>query len=113
MTTKHGVSPTGPASPQPPPPSFLSNDLRPITIAPRAASERVQARVCRDRVQPGADAGPALEGLAPAPGLHQRLLHEILCVLDRPEHPVAMDLQLTPVALGGFSKPGLIHGARR
>src|SRR5262245_6612815 len=38
VTTKQGMSPTGPPSPQPPSPSFLSNDLRPITTAPQSSS---------------------------------------------------------------------------
>jgi hypothetical protein len=38
VTTKHGVSPTGPASPQPPSPSFFSKDVRPITTAPQPSS---------------------------------------------------------------------------
>src|SRR5207244_5917663 len=43
--TKHGVSPTGPPSPQPPSPSFLSNDLRPITMAPTPSS--ISCRMAR------------------------------------------------------------------
>src|SRR5262245_48692832 len=35
VTTKQGMSPSGPPSPQPPSPSFLLNDLRPITTAPQ------------------------------------------------------------------------------
>ncbi len=34
---EHGMSPTGPPSPQPRSPSFLSNDLRPITTAPQSS----------------------------------------------------------------------------
>ena len=39
------VSPTGPLSPQPPSPSFLSNPLRPITMAPTPAS--ISCRMAR------------------------------------------------------------------
>ena len=33
MTTKHGTSPSGPASLQPPSPSFFLKDVRPMTTA--------------------------------------------------------------------------------
>src|SRR6476659_7164389 len=39
------ASPTGPPSPQPPSPSFLSNDLRPITMAPTPSS--ISCRMAR------------------------------------------------------------------
>ena len=38
--------------------------------------------------------------IAPPPGTQQRLLHRVLSVLERPEHPVAVHVQLPPVPLG-------------
>jgi len=38
VTTKHGTSPSGPASLQPPSPSFFLKDVRPMTTAPVAST---------------------------------------------------------------------------
>ena len=35
-----------------------------------------------------------------APGLQERLLHRVLGLVERGQHPVAVDVQLTPVPLG-------------
>ena len=48
----------------------------------RGVAQRVQAAVGRDPVQPGAQRGAALEAVEPAPGGQQRLLHDVLGVLD-------------------------------
>ena len=64
----------------------------------RAALELVQAGVGRDPVEPGLDRRAALEALEPAPGAQQRLLHDVLGVLGRAEHPVAVDLEGAAVA---------------
>jgi hypothetical protein len=45
VTTKQGVSPSGPLSPHPPSPSFLSKDVRPITTAPTLS--RTSWRIAR------------------------------------------------------------------
>ena len=66
----------------------------------RALGERVQAGVGRDPVQPGAQRRPPGVGLAEAPGAQERLLREVLGLVERAEHPVAVDLQLAAVALG-------------
>jgi hypothetical protein len=62
-----------------------------------ALAERVEAAVRRDPVQPRAQRGALLEAAEPAPGGEQRLLDEILGVLHRAEHPVAVQLELAPV----------------
>jgi hypothetical protein len=40
-----------------------------------------------------------LEGLPPTPGTGKRLLHGVLGVLERPQHPVAVHVQLAWVTL--------------
>ncbi len=47
---------------------------------------------------------------ARAPGAQQRLLHEVLGLLEGPHHPVAVDVQLAAVALGAHSEL-VRHGA--
>jgi hypothetical protein len=64
-----------------------------------ALGEQVQAGVGGDPVQPGPKRRPALEGLPPSPGAEERLLDGVLGVLERPEHPVAVHVQLPPVPL--------------
>ena len=67
---------------------------------PRATlREQVQAGVGGDPVEPGPERRASLEGLAPAPGAQEGLLHGVLGVLERPEHPVAVHVQLAPVSL--------------
>ena len=69
--------------------------------APRPALEAVEAEVGRDPVQPGPERHRAVEGEGrpTAPGVKERLLNEILGVLERAEHPVAMHPQLPTVPL--------------
>ena len=75
-------------------------------IEDTSCGRRLRARstfetvVGRDPVQPGAQRGPPLEALEPAPGRDQRLLQLVLGVLQRAEDPVAVQPQLGPVGLG-------------
>jgi hypothetical protein len=46
--------------------------------------------------------------LGTAPGSEQRLLDEVLGVLEGAEHPVAVDLEFPPVALGHLPEGGLV-----
>jgi len=55
----------------------------------RAAVAVDRAR-CRALVTDATDAAAALELVQPAPGAEQGVLHGILGVLDRAEHPVAL-----------------------
>ena len=64
---------------------------------PLPAGQLVEADVGGDPVQPGAQRRPALEVGQPAPGAHHRLLHRVLGVEGRPEHPVAVAGQLAAV----------------
>ena len=77
----------------------------------RAALELVQAGVGRDPVEPRLDRRAALEALEPAPGAEQRLLHDVLGVLGRAEHPVAVDLEDAAVRLDEPPERALVAGA--
>jgi hypothetical protein len=61
--------------------------------------DEVQAGVRGDRVEPRADRAAALEALEPAPRAQGDLLHRVLGVVDRAEHPVAVRVQLRAVGL--------------
>ena len=76
-------------------------------------TQHVEAPVGGDLVEPGAQRGALLgetaEGL---PGGQQRVLQRVLGVLQGPEHPVAMHLQLPPVRLGQLPERLAIPGPR-
>ncbi len=74
----------------------------------RALLQRVQARVGRDPVQPGAQRRAPRVGRARAPRAQERLLREVLGLLEGAEHPVAVQLQLAPVALDERREAGLV-----
>jgi len=78
----------------------------------RATLERVEASVGRDPVQPGPKRRTALEARALQPRPHECLLNEVLGILVRAEHPVAVDLQLTAVALDERGEGGLVTRPR-
>ncbi len=73
-----------------------------------------QAPIGSDPVQPGAYRGPALETAVGAPGPQVRLLDQILGVLDRAEHAVAVREQLPPQRLGVLDERGaILHRSHR
>src|SRR5207248_1922474 len=63
------------------------------------ALQHVQAHVGRDSVEPGAHRRAAGELLAVAPRPYERVLHRILGVEGRGQHPVAIRGQLSAVGL--------------
>ena len=65
------------------------------------ALQRRQAGVGGDAVQPGAHRRLSLESVVGFPGAQKRLLHQILGIVQRTGHPIAMGEQFTPVGLGG------------
>ena len=75
--------------------------------------EHVEADVRGDPVQPRAEQRAAVEGLAPAPRAQERLLHGVLGLLERAEHPVAVHVQLAPVALGERVERRFVAGPGR
>ena len=66
----------------------------------RPALEVGQADVGGDLVEPGADRAAALEAGRRLPRTQERLLHQVLGLVDRPAHPVAVRHQLALVAPG-------------
>ena len=76
-----------------------------------AALELVQAGVGGDPVQPRLDRRAALEALERAPGAQQRLLHDVLGVLRRAEHAIAVDLERAAVGLDEPPERALVAGA--
>src|SRR6266545_1759773 len=74
----------------------------------RFVPERVEADVRRDAIQPGAEPRTALEAFAPAPGSQEGLLHEVLGLLERTDHPVAVHVQLPAVTLDERGERGLV-----
>ena len=80
---------------------------------PRAATpaaQDVQAPVCRDPVEPGANRCSPFELLESAPGGKQGLLHTVFGVLDRADDPVAVELQLAPEGVGELAERIRIPG---
>src|SRR5262249_6638644 len=67
--------------------------------APLLAAQHVEADVRCDAIEPGPEGGAAFEAVEPAPRAHHRLLHGVLGVEGRAEHPVAVARQLPAVAL--------------
>ena len=78
-----------------------------------AVAQRVQAAVGGDPVQPGAQRRAPSKLLEPAPGGEQRLLQQVLGVLHRAEHAVAVQLELAPVGVGELAKRVLVACAAR
>ena len=70
------------------------------------APEHVEAHVRRDAIEPGTEQRAAVERVAAAPRAQERLLHGVLRLVERGEHPVAVDVQLAPVALGEAREVG-------
>ena len=79
--------------------------------------QHVEAHVGRDAVQPRADRRPALEAVEAPPRPHQRLLHGVVGLERRAQHPVAVAGQADPILLEvdvGFSDSGIqAHHANR
>ena len=78
---------------------------------PSLVAQRVQAAVGGDPVEPGAHRRAPLELVKPAPGRQQRLLKEVLGVLQRAEDPVAVQLELAAIRVGQLPERLLAAGA--
>ena len=63
------------------------------------AAQHVERDVGRNPVEPRSQRRPALEAIESAPGADEGLLHRILGVERRAEHPVAIRLELRPMLL--------------
>src|SRR5207247_897711 len=84
---------------------------RPLPAAGRAP--HVQAARRGDPVQPGPDRGAPLEPAQPLPGRQQRVLHGVLGILHRTEHPVAVHLQFPLVRADEPAERVLVARARQ
>ena len=78
---------------------------------PLGPPDRVEAHVRRDLVQPRPD-HRAIERVARPPRPKERLLDRILGLVERGEHPVAVDVEFAPVSLGEGRECGLPTGER-
>jgi hypothetical protein len=58
------------------------------------------------------DGRAPLEAIERAPGAQQRLLHDVLRVLRRAQHAVAVDLERAPVGLDQAPEGALVAGLR-
>ena len=76
------------------------------------ALERVQAGVRRDPVEPGPERASPTELGQPAPRAQQRLLEDVLGVLERAEHPVAVSVELGSVLLDDPAERRLVAAPR-
>ena len=77
-----------------------------------APLDHSQTDVRGDRVEPGTQRAAALKPPHPAPGVQQGLLNRVLGVLHRPEHPVTVRKQLTPMGLELLAECSLVGGYR-
>ena len=73
--------------------------------------ERIEGAIGRDPVQPGTDRRAGLEVLDATPRGEEGLLEQVLRVLDRPDDPVDVQLELTPVRVGQLAECILVAGA--
>src|ERR1700687_5837657 len=80
--------------------------------------DRVEADVGVDAIEPGSERNRAPEGLPTLPCPSERFLDGVLGLVDRAQHPVAVDEQLAPIVaglvsgwLGRFKGPSAIHCA--
>ena len=87
------------------------------STSPAALSQFGQASVGGDLIEPGTHGGAPLEPAVGPPGPQVGLLDQVLRILDRAEHAVAVREQLTPERLSVRDESGVIghgspHGAR-
>src|SRR5919108_653353 len=68
-----------------------------------------QANVCSDGVQPGAELRAWLVPVGAFPRAQHRFLERVVCVVERAEHPVAMDMKCSPVRLDQERECLLVH----
>ena len=91
---------------------LILGDVPLLGRAPAGRTARVEAPVGGDPVEPRADRGPFLEPSEALPCGHQRLLEDVLGVLEGSEHPVAVHLELPAVRLDQLLERLAVPGAR-
>ena len=72
------------------------------------AANRVQADIRGDPVEPGSEGGRAVKARPAAPRPQVRLLDGVLGLLEGPEHPVRVDVQLASIGFGGHREGGVV-----
>ena len=85
---------------------------RDLGDATLVARQKIEAGVRGDAVQPRAEACSALEGLTLLPRPQKRLLNQILGVLERRHHSVALHVELAPVSPRERGERGFISRRR-
>jgi hypothetical protein len=75
---------------------------------PWPTSERGQTDVRGDAIEPGPNERAAVESGPAAPRAHERLLHQVLGLLERAEHAVAMHEKLPSIAFDERGKRRLV-----
>jgi hypothetical protein len=93
-------------------PRSLVGRRRQLGRPPPPIAQRVEAAVGGDPVQPGPQRRAALEAVEPAPGSQQRLLHEVLRVVDGTHDPVAVRLQLAAERSGELAEGRVVVNRR-
>src|SRR2546421_13077810 len=71
-----------------------------------------EADVCGDGVQPGAELRAWLVALGAFPRAQHRLLERVVRVVERAEHPVAVEMERAPVWLDQERERLLVHHLR-
>jgi hypothetical protein len=57
----------------------------------RPTGESIKAGVSSDSIEPAAKGGPSFEAVEPTPGAQERLLDQVLGVVERAQHTVAVE----------------------
>jgi hypothetical protein len=65
----------------------------------RTSRDSIETGVGRDAVQPRPEERTPFEGAPGLPRLEERVLDEVVGIIDRAEHPIAVDMERAPVAL--------------
>src|SRR2546421_10988690 len=71
--------------------------------------DRGEADVRGDGVQPGAELRARLVAVGAFPGAQHRLLERVVGVVERAEHPVAVEMERPPVWLDQERERLLVH----
>src|SRR2546428_13620681 len=71
-----------------------------------------EADVCGDGVQPGAELRARLVAVGALPRAQHRLLERVVRVVERAEHPVAVEMERPPVWLDQDSETLPLHRPR-
>src|SRR5713101_157870 len=71
-----------------------------------------EADVCGDRVQPGAELRAWFVAVGAFPRAQHRLLERVVGVVERAEHPVAVEMERGPVWLDQERERLLVHRLR-